>query len=68
MTRDEIFDAEDNTPVQLKDGLIGLLLIYPKESGEHAGMCGVQVHGEEYHRWIHHEKLKRCGRSLMEIE
>jgi hypothetical protein len=27
-----------------------MLLIYPREGGD--GLCGVQVHGEEEHRWI----------------
>jgi hypothetical protein len=38
----------DNNPVLCTDGKFGMLLIYPGENG----LCGVQVHGEELHRWI----------------
>lgn len=39
--------GKDN-PVLCADGKFGMLLIYPGKDG----MCGVQVHGEEEHRWI----------------
>lgn len=38
----------DNNPVLCADGKLGMLLIYPGADGK----CGVQVHGEEEHRWI----------------
>ncbi len=37
-----------NNPVLCKDGKLGMLLIYPGKDG----LCGVQVGGEEDHRWI----------------
>lgn len=49
MKSEEIVDlpGSDN-PVLLADGKMGMLVIYPA-NGE---LCGVQVHGEENHRWI----------------
>ena len=38
----------DNNPVLCADGKLGMLLLYPRIDD----LCGVQVHGEEEHRWI----------------
>lgn len=49
MKTEDIFKLPgDNNPVLCTDGMLGMLLIYPKEDG----LCGVQVQGEEEHRWI----------------
>ena len=37
-----------NNPVLCTDGKLGMLLICPGVDG----ICGVQVHGEDEHRWI----------------
>lgn len=37
-----------NNPVLCADGKFGMLLIFPRADG----LCGVQVPGEEEHRWI----------------
>lgn len=49
MTNEDVMNLPgDNNPVLCADGKLGMLLIYPGADG----MCGVQVHGEEEHRWI----------------
>lgn len=49
MHAEEVIDLPgDNNPVLCSDGKIGMLLIYPSADG----LCGVQVSGEEEHRWI----------------
>ncbi|MFH2081444.1 MAG: hypothetical protein ABIK08_08150, partial [Pseudomonadota bacterium] len=54
MKKEEVMNlpGSDN-PVLCADGKLGMLLIYPGEDG----LCGVQVHGEEEHRWISVEDL-----------
>lgn len=49
MQNEEVMNlpGKDN-PVLCADGKLGMLLIYPGKDG----LCGVQVHGEEEHRWI----------------
>lgn len=39
----------NNNPVLCADGKLGTLLIFGTEDDD---TCGVQVHGEEDHRWI----------------
>ena len=49
MQIDEVMDLPgDKNPVLCDDGTLGMLLIYPGKDG----LCGVQVSGEEDHRWI----------------
>ena len=65
MTREEIDSFDGTNPVKLLDGQYGLLLVCPGSDG----LCGVQVSGEDYHRWIPAEKLKDLGGgALMEVE
>lgn len=40
-------------PVLCKDSMLGMLLLYREDDG----MCGIQVHGEDEHRWIHISEL-----------
>ena len=49
MQNEEVMNlpGKDN-PVLCADGKLGMLLIYPRTDG----LCGVQVRGEEEHRWI----------------
>jgi len=68
MTKDETFELPKDAPVLLKDGCIGLFLIYPIGMDEQEGLCGIQVFGEEEHRWIHHDQLQRKGNGLFEID
>lgn len=48
MKIDEVMGLAGNNPVLCADGMLGMLLVFPNESGS----CGVQVPGEESHRWI----------------
>lgn len=48
MKIDEVMGLTGNNPVLCTDGMFGMLLVFPNESGS----CGVQVPGEESHRWI----------------
>lgn len=49
MQNEEVMNLSgNNNPVLCADGKFGMLLIYPRTDG----LCGVQVHGEEEHRWI----------------
>ena len=66
MTKYETFDLPKDAPVMLKDGSVGLFLIYPIGKGDLEGMCGIQVPGEEAHRWIHHDRLQRVGDAVAE--
>jgi len=52
MTKEQLCVLPDNPPVILKDGLIGLLLVWPTErsAGERAEQAGIQVPGEKFHR------------------
>lgn len=53
----------NNNPVLCADGKLGMLLLYPGADG----LCGVQVHGEEEHRWILAERLSASdGGALRE--
>lgn len=48
MKREELLNLPgNNNPVLCADGKLGMLLIFGTDD-----MCGVQVHGEELHRWI----------------
>jgi hypothetical protein len=50
MTIDEVYDLPGTTPpVLLEDGKLGVLVIYPLRP---KFLCGVQVPGEEEHRWV----------------
>ena len=50
MTRDDLYDLPGTTPpVLLDDGKLGMLVLYPLPP---KFLCGVQVPGEEEHRWI----------------
>lgn len=50
MNKDQVLNlpGKDN-PVLCADGKLGMLVIYP---GDYSELCGVQVHGEEEHRWV----------------
>lgn len=62
-TEDVIELPGGNNPVLCADGKLGMLLIYPGADG----LCGVQVHGEEEHRWISAESLSASeGGALRE--
>lgn len=52
MTNEELFNlpGRDN-PVLLADGKMGMLVIRPTPTRAEA-LAGVQVHGEEEHRWL----------------
>lgn len=54
MKTDEVMNliGRDN-PVLCADGKLGMLVVYPRDDGR----CGVQVHGEDEHRWIAVEDL-----------
>lgn len=69
MTRDDVYAQPSNSIVKLLDGFLGLLLLYPDKEGEMEGKCGIQVPGEDYHRWIHHDNLQaKAEGALVEIE
>jgi hypothetical protein len=55
MTEEEVMniDGMDN-PVLLADGMFGMLVIRPVHKGD---LCGIQVFGEEDHRWINPAEL-----------
>ena len=46
-------EGSDN-PVLCVDGKIGMLTVYPDSSG----LCGIQVNGQEEHRWINVKDLR----------
>lgn len=50
MNREDVMNlpGSDN-PVLCADGKLGMLVLYPSNPGD---CCGVQVQGEEEHRWI----------------
>lgn len=55
MTKDELLAMEEGPLVVLcKDGLLGLLLLYPTERSP---LCGIQVSGEDLHRYVPLEEL-----------
>ena len=56
--------TETNLPVLCADGKFGELLIFSSETGE----CGVQVHGEPLHRWIHVSELKGSKKGALRQE
>lgn len=61
---EEIEDAIlDMAPVRLADGRFGLFLISANAEGE----CGIQVPGEEEHRWIPPDRLRVEGGGIIEI-
>lgn len=51
MNREHVINlpGRDN-PVLCADGKLGMLVLYPSQPGE--TRCGVQVPGEDEHRWI----------------
>lgn len=55
MMIDQIAAIGSNRPVLLADGLVGQLVIYPRELDPR---CGVQVPGEEMARWVCASELK----------
>ena len=65
MTNEELLAIDSATPppVFLKDGRMGLLVIYPHGQQKEAG---VQVPGEDYHRWINPAELQRHGDALVQ--
>lgn len=51
MNREQVLNLPGNdNPVLCVDGKLGMLVVYPGKPGE--TRCGVQVHGENEHRWI----------------
>lgn len=67
MTNDEVLKLEGHEPpVLLVDGEMGQLVIYPTIP---EAPCGIQVHGEEEHRWIsaahleldEHKRIRQRG-------
>lgn len=51
MEREQVMNLPGNdNPVLCADGKLGMLVLYPSQPGE--TRCGVQVHGEDEHRWI----------------
>ena len=51
MNREQVLNLPGNdNPVLCLDGKLGILVVYPSQTGE--TRCGVQVHGEDDHRWI----------------
>ncbi len=64
MKKEDIWDYPlSEPPVALLDGAIGLLTVCPTKD-EKSVLCGIQVPGEEEHRWYHHEHIHRIGDSL----
>lgn len=58
MKREEVLNLHGGElPVLLKDGCMGLLTVYPGTGDR----CGVQVHGEEEHRWMPSAELEHLG-------
>lgn len=57
--------ASSPVPVMLRDGKTGLLLITPTKGQP---LCGVQVPGEEYHRWLDPSDLVQHGRALSQTK
>lgn len=51
-----------NTPVRLKENRYGVLCIYPEDDG----ICGIQIPGEQEHRWVNCKNLLRIGDILLE--
>ena len=50
LDRQQVMDLPGKqNPVLCADGMLGMLLLYPNKPGD---ACGIQVHGEEQHRWI----------------
>lgn len=67
MQIDETYNLESNTPVLLLDRRMGLFLVWPPKDGPTKGQCGIQVPGEEYHRWIMVENLVMVNGVLIEV-
>lgn len=65
MKREDVMNLPgDKNPVLCADGKFGMLLIYPTVSD----FCGVQVHGEDEHRWISaHDLTATTGGALWEM-
>ena len=63
MKRGDVFLCEENTPVRLFDGRLGLLIRYPIDDMTE---CGVQVPGEEDIRWIPYDSLDEFYGGLIE--
>ena len=65
VTIDRLLSMSGMPPVILKDGNLGLLLIYPTKEDP---QVGIQVYGEPVHRWISiHDLEERLDFSLAEI-
>lgn len=67
MTKEECFELEGTPLVLLKDKNVGMFLVYPIGTGDREGICGIQVHGEEEHRWIHCSNIIKVGGGLIEV-
>lgn len=58
MQQSEVTQVRDDMPVLLIDGRIGLLVAYPSRS---SSLCGIQVYGEETHRWLECSELEKSA-------
>ena len=61
MIKQQFYQLPDMAPVILKDGKIGLLLLLPGDDDK----VGIQVPGEDEHRWIHITQIERRGQSAL---
>lgn len=61
MKKERFYELDKNPPVILKGGKLGLLLLLPGDDGK----VGVQVPGEDQHRWIDILEIEERGRSAL---
>ena len=61
MKKERFYELPKDPPVILKDGKIGLLLLLPGDDDK----VGIQVPGEEEHRWIHISEIEERGKSAL---
>ena len=59
MTREELWNLPGGEPpVMLPDGSVGLLTVVPSQYSKDE-LCGIQVPGEESHRWYHRDSISK---------
>ena len=61
MQKERFYELQKDPPVILKDGKLGLLLILPGDDNK----VGIQVHGEDYHRWVDISEIEERGKGAL---
>jgi len=65
MTRDELWNLPaGDPPVMLPDGKVGLLTVFPSKYSDDE-LCGVQVPGEQEHRWYHRDNISALSGAAL---